>query len=99
MSKSILIAGGLSTEALALVPKDVAVDFNGHEHPLSHRDLLARLRGKQGLICQIIDTIDDEVLATPGLQVVSNVAVGYNNIDVAAGPRRGGGVPKTRCGL
>jgi lactate dehydrogenase-like 2-hydroxyacid dehydrogenase len=89
MSKSILIAGGLSTEAIALVPNDIAVDFNGHEHPLSHRDLLARLRGKQGLICQIIDTIDDEVLATPGLQVVSNVAVGYNNVDVAAARRRG----------
>ena len=89
MSKSILIAGGLSPEALALVPNEVAVDFNGHEHPLSHRDLLARLRGKGGLICQIIDAIDDEVLATPGLQVVSNVAVGYNNIDVAAARRRG----------
>ena len=89
MSKSILIAGGLSPEALALVPNEVDVDFNGHEHPLSHRDLLARLRGKQGLICQIIDAIDDEVLATPGLQVVSNVAVGYNNIDVAAARRRG----------
>jgi glyoxylate reductase len=89
MSKSILIAGGLSAEALALVPNDVAVDFNGHEHPLSHRDLLARLRGKQGLICQIIDAIDDEILATPGLQVVSNVAVGYNNIDVGAARRRG----------
>src|SRR4030095_8154457 len=47
------------------------------------------LKGKQGLICQITDTIDDEVLATPGLQVVSNVAVGYNNIDVAAATRRG----------
>jgi glyoxylate reductase len=29
------------------------------------------------------------VLSTPGLQVVSNVAVGYNNIDVAAAKRRG----------
>jgi glyoxylate reductase len=41
------------------------------------------------LICQITDAIDDEVLATPGLQVVSNVAVGYNNVDVDAARRRG----------
>jgi lactate dehydrogenase-like 2-hydroxyacid dehydrogenase len=67
----------------------VTVDLNGHERSLSRQDLLARLRGKQGLICQITDTIDDEVLSTPGLQVVSNVAVGYNNIDVAAAKRRG----------
>jgi glyoxylate reductase len=79
----------LSPEALTIFPKDVAVDLNGHEVALTRQDLLARLKGKQGLICQITDTIDDEVLATPGLQVVSNVAVGYNNIDVAAAKRRG----------
>jgi glyoxylate reductase len=89
MPKSILISRGLSPETLSLIPHDVAVDFNGHEHPLSRHELLARLRGKQGLVCQITDAIDDEVLATPGLLVVSNVAVGYNNIDVAAARRRG----------
>ena len=88
MPKNILISRGLSAEALDLIPKDVAVDFNGHERPLSRQDLLARLQGKQGLICQITDTIDDQVLATPGLEVVSNVAVGYNNIDIAAAKRR-----------
>jgi glyoxylate reductase len=89
MPKNILISRGLSPEALTLIPKDVVVDFNGHEQSLTRQDLLARLRGKQGLICQITGVIDDEVLGTPGLQVVSNVAVGYNNIDVAAARRRG----------
>lgn len=89
MPKSILISRGLSPEALTLIPNDIAVDLNGHERSLSRQDLLARLKGKQGLICQITDRIDDEVLATPDLQVVSNVAVGYNNIDVAAARRRG----------
>ena len=88
MPKSILISRGLSSEALTLIPNDVAVDLNGHERSLSREDLLARLKGKQGLVCQITDTIDDDVLATPGLQVVSNVAVGYNNIDIAAARRR-----------
>jgi lactate dehydrogenase-like 2-hydroxyacid dehydrogenase len=89
MPKSILISRGLSPEALPLIPTAIAVDLNGHERSLSRQDLLARLQGKQGLICQITDVIDDDVLATPGLQVVSNVAVGYNNIDVAAARRRG----------
>jgi len=88
MPKNILISRGLSLEALALIPKDIAVDLNGHERALNRQDLLARLQGKQGLICQITDTIDDQVLATPGLEVVANVAVGYNNIDVAAAKRR-----------
>jgi lactate dehydrogenase-like 2-hydroxyacid dehydrogenase len=89
MPQNILISRGLSPEALTLIPKDVVVDFNGHEQSLTRQDLLARLRGKQGLICQITDIVDDEVLRTPGLQVVSNVAVGYNNIDVAAARQRG----------
>lgn len=89
MPKSVLISRGLSPEAVAIIPRDIAVDLNGHELALPHKDLLARLRGKDGLVCQITDTIDDEVLATPGLKVVSNVAVGYNNIDVAAAKRRG----------
>ena len=89
MPKSILISQGLSQEALPLVPRDFTVDLNSHEHPLTHQELLGRLKGKQGLICQSTDPVDDEVLSTPGLQVVSNVAVGYNNIDVAAAKRRG----------
>jgi glyoxylate reductase len=89
MPKSVLISRGLSPEALTLIPQDVVVDLNGHEHQLSRQELLTRLQGKQGLICQITDAIDDEVLATPGLRVVSNVAVGYNNIDTAAAKRRG----------
>jgi glyoxylate reductase len=50
---------------------------------------MTRLRGKDGLVCHIITTIDEEVLAaSPSLRVVSNVAVGYNNIDAAAARRR-----------
>jgi glyoxylate reductase len=51
---------------------------------------MARIRGKDGLICHILSTVDDELLAAaPTVKVVANVAVGYNNIDVAAARRRG----------
>jgi len=51
---------------------------------------MSRLRDKAGLVCLLTDTIDEEILnAAPSLKVVSNVAVGYNNIDVAACTRRG----------
>ena len=89
MAKSLLISRGLSPEALAIIPKNFTVDLNGHEHPLTREALLTRLRGKDGLVCQITDAIDDEVLSTPGLKVVANVAVGYNNIDVASAKKRG----------
>lgn len=90
MAKSIFISNVLPAEALGIVPKDVTVDYNNSQAALSKADLIARLRGKDGLICHIISAIDDEVLAAaPTVKVVANVAVGYNNIDVAAARRRG----------
>ncbi len=90
MAKKILISNVLPEEALDLIPKDITVDYNGADTPLPKAELLARLKGKDGLVCHIVSAIDDEVLAAaPTLKVVANVAVGYNNIDVAAARRRG----------
>ena len=53
-------------------------------------ELIRQLRGRDGLICHIISVLDEEVFAAcEGLKVVANVAVGFNNIDVAAARRRG----------
>jgi glyoxylate reductase len=90
MAKSLLVSNVLPKEALDLIPKGTTVDYNSGDTTLPKAEFLARLRGKDGLICHIISTIDDEVLAAaPTLKVVANVAVGYNNIDVAAARRRG----------
>ena len=90
MAKKILISNVLPKEALDLIPKEITVDYNGADAPLPKAELLARVRGKDGLVCHIVSAIDDEVLAAaPTLKVVANVAVGYNNIDVAVARRRG----------
>jgi len=90
MPKHVFISNVLPQAARDLIPKDVSVDYNETDTPLPKSELMTRLRGKDGLICQIITTVDDEVLAqAPSLRVVANVAVGYNNIDVAAARRRG----------
>ena len=90
MSKSVLVSNVLPAEALAMIPKEIAVDYHNSQDPLPRPELIARLRGKDGLICHIVSAIDDEVLAAaPTVKVVANVAVGYNNIDVAAAHRRG----------
>jgi glyoxylate reductase len=52
---------------------------------LSHEELLARVAGKRGLLSVVTDTLDRAVFeAGRELEVVSTIAVGYNNIDVAA---------------
>lgn len=56
----------------------------------SESELIDLLQGAQGVICTLRETISEAVLdACPTLRVVSNVAVGYNNIDVAACTARG----------
>jgi glyoxylate reductase len=89
MPKRLFISNVLPEESRRLVPSDVEVDYNDSDQPLSKAELIRRLQGRGGLVCQIIATVDDEVLAVPGLKVVANVAVGFNNIDVAAARRRG----------
>jgi len=90
MAKSVLISNVLPEEARALIPQDFLVEYNPGDTPVPQAELVKRLQGKDGLICHIISTIDDAVLAgAPSLKVVSNVAVGFNNIDVAAARRRG----------
>ena len=51
---------------------------------LPHDELVSRVAGKQGLLAVVTDTIDRPVFESgQELKVVSTIAVGYNNIDVA----------------
>jgi glyoxylate reductase len=90
MAKKILISNTLPAQSLDLIPKGWTVDFHDSAEALPRAEFIARLRDKHGLVCHIISAVDEGVLAScPDLQVVSNVAVGFNNVDVAAARRRG----------
>jgi glyoxylate reductase len=58
--------------------------------PPSRQILLERVRGMDGLLPLLTDRIDAEVMETAGknLKVISNHAVGYDNIDIAAATQR-----------
>jgi len=54
------------------------------DHPLDEESIRQAAEGCVGIVSQLMDPIRETVLSTPGLKIVSNVAVGYDNIDVAA---------------
>ena len=60
------------------------------EDPVPRDQLKAELADAEGLICLLTDRIDCELLAAASsLRIVANVAVGYENIDIAAARERG----------
>lgn len=58
--------------------------------PVPREFLLSEASECEGLLTMLSDRVDEELLAaSPGLKVVANLAVGYDNIDVQAARRRG----------
>ena len=76
-----------------LAPIRAACDVDAWEEDVAppRDELLRRVAGVDGLLVLPTDRVDDELLAAAGdgLRVVSNFAVGYDNIDVPACTRRG----------
>jgi len=56
--------------------------------PLDEANIRQAAEGCVGIVSQLMDTIGDTVLSTPGLKCVSNVAVGFDNIDIPAATAR-----------
>ncbi len=90
---AILISRQLPEPAIQLARSRAEVDAYANDAPMPRAELLARLAGKQGLVCVISEAIDEALLAArPDLRVVSNVAVGLQQ------RRRGGLHPARRRG-
>jgi lactate dehydrogenase-like 2-hydroxyacid dehydrogenase len=73
------------------------MDLWREELPPPRDELLRRVAGRDGILTLLTDRVDDGLLdaAGPQLKVVSNYAVGFDNIDVAACARRGVAVGNT----
>jgi glyoxylate reductase len=57
---------------------------------ISKQDLFALIKDREALVCLLTEKVDDELLrAAPKLRIAANVAVGFDNIDVAACTKRG----------
>jgi len=87
----VLVTRRLPQQALDRI--DAACEMTLHEGDgaMPRGQLLAEVAGKAGAVTLLTDRVDDEFLdaAGPGLVIVANYAVGFDNIDVAACTRRG----------
>ncbi|MGC8971388.1 MAG: 2-hydroxyacid dehydrogenase [bacterium] len=76
---------------IEMIRKEHEVEVNPYDRVLTREELLQAVKGKDGILCLLTDKIDAEVFdaAGPQLKVVSNYAVGYDNIDVNEATKRG----------
>ncbi len=87
----IFVTRELPGSALTRLQQSHQVSIWPHRTQPTPAELLDNVAGCHGLLTLLSDRIDERVMeaAGSGLQVISNYAVGYNNIDLAAAGRRG----------
>lgn len=81
----ILVARAIFPAVLERLRQHFDVEYNHADEPWSKQQLAGRLRDKVGVFTTGGERIDAEVLASaPALRICANMAVGYNNFDLAA---------------
>ena len=90
MKPKIVITREIFDDVIDYLKQHCDVDANQADVPCTPDALAAKLAGSDGLMCALTDKVDAALVArAPGLKVVANIAVGYNNIDVPACTARG----------
>ncbi len=90
MKPAVLVCRRIFPETLDLLREHFEVEANDADVVWTRDELIAHLQGKAGVFVTGTQPIDAALLeACPQLRAVCSMAVGYNNIDVAACTARG----------
>lgn len=82
---AILVTRAIFPEVLERLRQHFEVSHNEHDEEWAPDELIRRLQGKVGVLTTGSQRIDAALLqACPQLRIVANMAVGFNNLDVAA---------------
>jgi glyoxylate reductase len=87
----IVVTRRIPEPAIELLQGSGDVWLSPHDRPLETGELHEAVAGADGVVTLLHDRVDDAFLdaAGPGLRIVANVAVGYDNVDVGACAGRG----------
>ena len=68
----------------------IEVEVSNLDRPLTREELMEHAKGADGVLSQLVDKIDGEVMDAigPQLKVISNYAVGYDNIKLDEAAKR-----------
>ncbi len=90
MKPKILVTREVFDETLDYLAQHCEVESNQQDVALAPEALARKLVDREGVMCALTDRIDAQLIGhCPRLKAVANIAVGYNNIDLAACTARG----------
>ncbi len=92
MPKNIFVTYDIPGSGVARLKKaGYKIDQYKKEALISKKELLAGVKGADGLFCMLTEKIDEGVFKAAGknLKVVANYAVGFDNVDLEAAKKHG----------
>ena len=88
--KKVLVTRQIPEAGLSILRNSCDLDIYPQDRAIPRQILLDKIPHVDGLLCLLSESIDEELLSkVTRLKVVSNYAVGYDNIDVKAATHRG----------
>ena len=86
----VLVTRRIPQEGLNILEESCQVEVSDYDGVMPREILLQKVKGVDGILCLLTDYIDREVMEAAGqnLRVISNYAVGYDNIDIEEATKR-----------
>lgn len=80
--KKVFVTRSLPPPGLQMLSERYEVEVNPHDRVLEKDEIISGVKDKDALVCLLTDTIDKDIIDSGVyLKIISNYAVGYNNID------------------
>jgi glyoxylate/hydroxypyruvate/2-ketogluconate reductase len=90
MKLKVLVTREIFDDVLDYLKQHFEVTDNQADAPMDAATLTAKLADKAGVMTTLVDRVDENLLTRcPNLKAVCNIAVGFNNIDLAACSKAG----------
>jgi glyoxylate reductase len=89
MKPKVFLTRQLPPAVMERLERETDLAWHREDRVATKAEVIAGMKGREALLCNILDRVDGALLdACPGLKVVANFGVGFNNIDVAAATAR-----------
>lgn len=90
MKPKVFVTRKIPEAGLNILEKECKIKVNPNNRVLTKEELIKEVKEIDGLLCLLTDIIDEKIInINSHLKIISNYAVGYNNIDIKAATKRG----------